>query len=161
MVCSFARFVIHYRDGTTLVEDRKNPYSWDKAPKENISALGILFDPGVIHVDNKVVRSDGNILRYPFDENTLRGSKKYKYGFFQYKDILFATSKVGKFSSGRNELGLVIGIVLDKEGHCICMQGKPNRNISVFYTTVHSLGLGLELQGIKLEECGQEIGTDI
>lgn len=152
--CSFARFVIHYRNGNTLIEDRKDNSCWDNAPKENIAALGILFDPGIIHVDNKVLKANGNILRFPFNENTLKGSKKYNYQFFQYKDTLLSSGNVGNFTAGKNELGLVIGMVLNSDGHCMVMRGKPSCNVSVFYTTVHSLGLNLELFEIDLERCG-------
>lgn len=160
MVCSFAKFVIHYRDGTTITEDRDDNYAWDNAPKEDISALGILYDPGIIHVDDKPLRVDGLILRYPFKEHTLRGSKKYHYGFFQFKDVLMATGNVGNFNQGRNELGLVIGMVINSEGNCIVMHGKPSRNISTYFTTVHSLRLDYERQGIYLEDCGKPIGQD-
>lgn len=159
---SFAKFVIHYKDGSTLIEDKKDDYCWNNASKDNISALGILFDPLPLYDDNRPVLSDdGRQLRLTFDEHTLKGSKTYKYGFFMDKEIIFALGKSKTLNRGRNEISLGIGMVIDSEGHCICMRGTKDRQIYTYYTTVHSLGMDqnslTENYNIDLGECGKRI----
>lgn len=150
MPCTFARFVIHYKDGTTLIEDRNDSYCWDNASKENISALGIVYDPIPIGIKDP---NTGKDIRITLDEHTLKGSSKYNYPFFMQKDAVLKLVPNAKPKT----LGLMVGLVTNKAGHCVVMYGKPNGCVSTFYTTVHSLTLNLELFGIKLEECGKEI----
>lgn len=173
MTTNFARFVIHYKDGSTYIEDRADKFAWDSASKENITALGIQFDPSPMMVDNPYyipakdrkpdveydkkhnkqqlhIRDpiDNMPVRATFPENTLKGSSKYKYGFFQFKEA------IQRLIAGRpaDRVGLIVGMVINKQGDCICMRGKPDRSIYTFFTTVKSLTLNLELFGINLEE---------
>lgn len=181
VACSFARFVIHYKDGSTLMEDRNDEYCWDNAPKFikrlvaekdskgneievektfHISALGIQFDPVQLFdpETKKAIRDESGIpTRVVFPEHVLRASSKYRYKYFQYKDTLTVTAEVGSFKRGKNELGVVIGMILDKAGHCIVMQGTPARAIKTFYTTIRSLGLSHDLFKVKLEELPENV----
>ena len=151
---SYAKFVIHYLDGTTLVEDRKDGYSWDNAPKENIIALGIIYDPIATNVREK---ESNQLICYELPEYVLRGSKKYKYGYFQFKtaDQPFAIRR-GKDLPPKKVLNLSVGIVVDKEGHCVVLAGRNSGSPITYYTTIESLKLNLELFNIKLEEIGEE-----
>jgi hypothetical protein len=160
MVCTFARFVIHYKNGETLIEDRKDSYCWDNASKKNISALGILFDPVLIFdvgspkdKPKPILDSTGKQVRITLPEMTLKGSSRYQYQFFQQKEGILILQKGEK----QQTVALQIGMVIDSHGHCIVMQGKPYGQIKNFYTTVHSLGLNLDHFEIDLEKCGKKI----
>ena len=151
MPCKFARFVVHYKNGKTVVEDRTDNYCWDDLPnKADISAMGILYDPLILNERDQ----DGRQLRITDIPQSLilKGSKRHNYRFFQYKTIDLQVGKSNVRSSGRHEVNLTIGMVVDKEGHCIILEALPDVNIKTFYTTVHSLKLNLDLFDIKLEE---------
>lgn len=152
MGCSFACFVVFYKDGTTVVEDRSKGDFWDKLPKDNIAAMGIKYDPLLLNEKDK----DGKQLRITNipQHLILKGSQRYNYRFFQYKtvDMQVGPSKVRK--AGRHEINLTIGMVVDKEGHCIVLEAMPNVVIRTYYTTVHSLNLNLDLFEINLNEIG-------
>jgi len=150
MPCSFARFVVFYKDGKTVVEDRKDNYCWDNLNKDNIAAIGVLYDPLVLNERDE----SGRQFRLPNipQQLVLKGSKRHNYRFFQFKtvDMLVGSTKTQK--PGRNEVNLTIGMVVDNEGHCIVLEAMPGVNIRIYYTTVHSLGLNLDLFEIDLEE---------
>jgi len=151
MPCTFARFVVHYKNGETVVEDRTNGGFWDNLPnKEDIIAMGILYDPLILNGRDQ----DGNQLRLSDIPQSLilKGSKKHNYRFFQFKTVDLQLGKTKNRNSGRHEVNLTIGMVVDKEGHCIVLEAMSGVNIKTYYTTVHSLRLGLELFEIKLEE---------
>ena len=151
MPCDFARFVVHYRNGETIVEDRKDDTCWDKLPnKENIIAMGILYDPLILNERDK----DGRQLRLSDIPQSLvlKGSKQHNYRFFQFKTVELQVGKSSDRKSGRHESNLTIGMVVDKEGHCIVLEAMPEVNIKMYYTTVYSLRLNLELFEINLEE---------
>jgi hypothetical protein len=138
---------VHYKNGETVVEDRTDSYFWDKLPnKENIIAMGILYDALVLDEKDK----DGKRLRLTNIPQSLvlKGSNRHNYRFFQFKTVDFHVGKI----HGKKEINLTIGMITDKEGHCIIMEALPDVNIKTYYTTVHSLRLNLELFDIKLEE---------
>ena len=151
MPCKFARFVVYYKNGETVVEDRTDGGFWDNLPsKENIIAMGILYDPLILNErdqDDKQLRLS-NIPQ----SLILKGSKRHNYRFFQFKTIDLQVGKSKIRNSGRHEVNLTIGMVVDKEGHCIVLEAMPEVNIKTYYTTVHSLRLNLKLFEIKLEE---------
>ncbi len=151
MPISFARFVVFYKDGTTVVEDRNKKDCWDALPnKENIAALGILYDPLVLNEKDK----DGNQLRISNlpQQLILKGSKRHNYQFFQFKtvDLQIGNSKDRK--AGKHEVNLTIGMVVDNKGHCIVLEAMPNVIIRTYYTTTYSLRLNLDLFKINLNE---------
>ena len=150
MVCTFARFVVHYKDGKTIVEDRKIPDFWDRLNKENIAALGIQYDPLILNEKDQ----NGNQLRLTNipQHLILKGSKQHNYRFFQYKTVDMQVGKSKERRSGRHEINLTIGMVVDKEGHCVVLEAFPDVVIRSYYTTVYSLGLNLELFEIVLNE---------
>ena len=152
MSCSFARFVVFYKDGTTIVENRKDNYCWDNLNKNNIAAIGVLYDPLVLDERDE----NGKQLRLPNipQQLIIKGSKRYNYRFFQYKtiDMQLGDSKYHK--AGRREVNLTIGMVVDKEGHCVVLEAMPDVVIRTYYTTVYSLGLNLDLFEIDLNEIG-------
>lgn len=151
MPCSFARFVVFYKNGETVVEDRSDNYCWDKLQnKENIAGMGILYDPLILNERDK----DGKQLRLSdIPQNLiLKGSKRHNYRFFQFKTVDLQVGRSKNRKSGRHETNLTIGMVVDKEGHCIVLEALPEVNIKTYYTTVHSLRLNLELFEIDLEE---------
>jgi len=157
MTCPFARFVVHYKDGTTIVEDRSKKSHWDEISKQNISALGILYDPIPIGERD----ADGKPIRIRLPEYVLKGSKKYNYRFFQLKDKVLGPAKYGKEGT---VLGLVIGMITDSDGHCVVMWGTKDGTIKTAFTTVHSLTIDqnslTKNYDIILEECGAVIGED-
>jgi len=151
MPCKFARFVVHYKNGETVVEDRTDSYFWDNLPnKGDITAMGILYDPLILNERDQ----DGKQLRLSDIPQSLvlKGSKKHNYRFFQFKTVDLQLGKSKERRSGRHEVNLTIGMVVDKEGHCIVLEAMPEVNIKTYYTTVHSLRLNLKLFEIKLEE---------
>jgi len=91
----------------------------------------------------------------------LKLSSKYNYGVFQDKPAEQAFGLGGKPIEGLHKThALRIGFVVDPQGHCICMTGYiggGQPSIYSYYTTVQSLKLDLQLQQIKLEECGREL----
>ena len=151
MPCSFARFVVFYKDGTTVVEDRSKGDCWDALPnKNNIIAMGILYDPMVLNERD----SNGKQLRISNlpQQLVLKGSKRHNYKFFQYKTVDMQLGKSKERNSGRHEVNLTVGMVVDKEGHCMVLEALPNVVIRTYYTTVYSLRLNLELFEINLKE---------
>ena len=150
MVCTFARFVVHYRNGETVVEDRTDNKCWDNLIKDDISAIGVLYDPLILNERDK----DGKQLRLSDIPQSLvlRGSKRHNYRFFQFKTVDLQLGKTKERRSGRHEVNLTIGMVVDKEGHCIVLEALPNVNVRTYYTTVHSIRLNLELFEIDLNE---------
>ena len=152
MPCTFARFVVFYKDGKTVVENRKDNYCWDNLNKNNITAIGVLYDPLILDERDE----NGKQLRLPNipQQLIIKGSKRHNYRFFQFKtiDMQLGDSKYHK--AGRREVNLTIGMVVDKEGHCIVLEAMPNVVIKTYYTTVYSLGLNLDLFEINLEEIG-------
>ena len=151
MPCSFARFVVHYKNGNTVVEDRSKNDCWDALPnKEDIIAMGVLYDSLVL--DEKDENGKQFRLSNIPQQLILKGSKQHSYRFFQYKTIDFQIGASKDKNSGRYEVNLTIGMVVDKEGHCIVLEAKPNVGIKIYYTTVYSLRLGLDLFEIDLNE---------
>lgn len=162
MTCPFARFVVHYKDGTTITEDRTinkkingvKKSHWDIISKQNISAMGILYDP----ISTGERDKDGKLIRIRLPEYVLKGSKKYNYRFFQMKDKIIGPSHYGKTGT---VLGLVIGMIIDPEGHCVVKWGTKDGTIKTAYTTIHSLGIDQESllynYDINIEECGAVI----
>jgi len=150
MVCTFARFVVHYRNGETVVEDRNDKYCWDNLIKDDISAIGVLYDPLILNERDK----EGKQLRLSDIPQSLvlRGSKRHNYRFFQFKTVDIQLGKTKERRSGRHEVNLTIGMVVDKEGHCIVLEALPGVNVRTYYTTVHSIRLNLDLFEINLEE---------
>ena len=149
MPCSFARFVVYYKNGKTFVEDRNDNKCWDNLNKNNIAAVGVLYDPLILNeIDEK-----GRQLRLPNipQQLILKGSKRYNYRFFQYKTVEMQLGKSKDRNAGRHEVNLTIGMVVDKEGHCIVLEAMPNVVIRTYYTTVHSLNLNLDLFEIDLD----------
>ncbi len=150
MPCSFARFIVFYKDGTTVVEDRSKKDCWDALSKENIAALGILYDPLVLNEKDK----DGKNLRISNlpQQLILKGSKRHNYQFFQFKtvDLQLGNSKIRK--AGKHEVNLTIGMVVDNKGHCIVLEAMPDVIIRTYYTTTFSLRLNLDLFKINLNE---------
>lgn len=153
MAYKFARFVIHYRDGSTYVEDRNDPYSWDNRPKKPISALAILPDPVKAVIEDK--ENNRKIpIKIDMNEYTLKGSFKRDFQFFQMKHAALEVRAGAKSKTH----ALTIGMVVNNKGDCVCMtlrRGYPY----VYFTNVFSLQLNLELFDIKLEELpenGQE-----
>ena len=150
MTCSFARFVVFYKNGDTRVEDRNRGDFWDRLPKDNIMSLGILYDPLILNerdIDGRQLR----ISNLP-QQLLLKGSERHNYRFFQYKtaDLQVGASK--DRNSGRHEVNLTVGMVVDKRGHCIILEAMPNVVIRTYYTTVYDLGLNLDLFEINLSE---------
>ena len=99
---------------------------------------------------------NGKQLRIPNipQQLIIKGSKRYNYRFFQFKTVDQQLGKSKDRRSGRHEVNLTIGMVVDKEGHCIVLEAMPGVIIRTYYTTVHSLRLNLDLFEINLEEVG-------
>lgn len=151
MTCSFARFVVFYKNGETVVEDKRIPNFWDLLPnKENIAAMGIQYDPLILNERDQ----HGNQLRLTNvpQHLILKGSKRHNYRFFQYKTAEMQVGNSRKREAGRHEINLTIGMVVDKEGHCVILEAMPDVVIRTYYTTVHSLKLNLDLFEINLNE---------
>ena len=138
MPCPFARFVIHYIDGTTIHEDRNDGRCWDNAPnKRDILAMGIQFDPQLLYFPNAkdengkplAIRDpvSGVHLKEEYAEPVLKGSKKYYYGFFQMKDKVKAFGPVrgGIRTVTGTELSLMIGRVMDSFPWIHPVTGEP------------------------------------
>lgn len=150
MPCSFARFVVFYKNGKTIVEDRSDSHCWDNLLKDNISAIGILYDPLILNEKDM----DGKQLRLSNipQQLIIKGSKKHNYRFFQFKTVDMQVGNSKDRKAGRHEVNLTIGMVVDKEGHCIVLEAMPGVNIRTYYTTVRSIGLNLDLFEIDLNE---------
>jgi len=150
MELSFARFIVYYKNGETVVEDKRIPDFWDRLPKDNIAAMGIQYDPLVLNEMDQ----QGNQLRLKNvpQHLVLKGSKKHNYRFFQYKTVDMQLGRSKERKAGRHEVNLTIGMVVDKEGHCIVLEAMPDVVIRTYYTTVQSLHLNLDLFEIDLNE---------
>jgi hypothetical protein len=150
MPCSFARFVVFYKDGKTIAEDRKDVKCWDNLPKENIIAIGIIYDPLVLNEKDE----NGKPLRLSNvpQQLILKGSQRHNYRFFQFKTVDIQVGDLKDRKTGRHEVNLTVGMVVDKEGHCIVLEAMPNVSIRTYYTTVYSLRLNLELFEIDLDK---------
>lgn len=151
MPCSFARFVVFYKNGKTVVEDRSKSDCWDSMPDKNkIIALGILYDPLVLNERDK----NGNQLRISNlpQQLILKGSKRHNYQFFQFKTVDMQVGNSKDRKAGRHEVNLTIGMVVDKAGHCIVLEAMPGVIIRTYYTTTYSLRLNLDLFKINLDE---------
>lgn len=150
MTLSFARFVVFYKNGETVVEDRNDKYCWDNLIKDNIAAIGILYDPLILNEKDK----NGKQLRISNipQQLILKGSKQHNYRFFQYKTVDMQVGSSKDRKAGRHEVNLTVGMVVDKEGHCIVLEAMPNVVIRTYYTTVKSLRLNLDLFEINLED---------
>jgi len=150
MPCSFARFVVYYKDGKTVVEDRNNNNCWDNLIKDDIAAIGVLYNPLVLNEKDK----NGRQLRISNipQQLIIKGSKRHNYRFFQFKTVDLQLGKSKERRSGRHEVNLTIGMVVDKEGHCVVLEAFPDVVIRTYYTTVHSLGLNLEIFKIDLNK---------
>ena len=158
MVCKYARFVIHYRNGLTVVEERETKSFWDDLPdKEYIHAIGLLFDPIPL---NLVIEEEGKKMqvRYSAPEHSLKGSSRWQRSWFQYKR---KTSTVARnIKEPSKVVSLLTGMIVDKQGSCVCMEVLPSMSVRTFFTTIHSLGLNLELFGIDLEEVNEPYMDD-
>jgi hypothetical protein len=144
MVYRRGRFVIHYKDGSTYIEDRKDPHAWDNRPKKPIAALGIQPDPNILvtlidkegnkktEVPMKLESADPNI-KVVLGEMTLKGSWKYDYGFFMDKQAERLT--------GDGAYGIRLGMVVDKLGHCVCLEYVGTGSPRMYYTTCKSLDM--------------------
>lgn len=150
MPCSFARFVVYYKDGKTVVEDRSDNNCWDNLIKDDIAAIGVLYDPLILNEKDK----NGKQLRISNipQQLIIKGSKRHNYRFFQFKTVDMQLGNSKERRAGRHEVNLTIGMVVDKEGHCIVLEAMPGVVIRTYYTTVHSLRLNLDLFEINLEE---------
>jgi len=151
MPCSFARFVVFYKNGKTVVEDKSKGDCWDILPnKNNIIAMGILYDPLVLNERDK----DGNQLRISNlpQQLILKGSKRHNYQFFQFKTVDMQVGASKDRKAGRHDVNLTVGMVVDKMGHCIVLEAMPGVVIRTYYTTTYSLRLNLDLFEINLNE---------
>lgn len=157
MTCKYARFVVHYKNGDTVVEDKNDFSCWDNLDKNGISAVGIIFDPVPIYDDGDLIKSlkGDYYLRWPSKQHTLYGSSIYNYRFFQYKDASMIAAAGEK--SGKRFNFLAFGMVVDPQGHCVWKKAIHDGTTQTYYTSTHSLRLNLELFDINLEECGKEI----
>ena len=151
MTCSFVRFVLHYKDGDIIEEERRIPDFWDRLPdKKDIIALGVKYDPLVLNERDQ----QGKRLRLNNvpQQLILRGSARHNYRFFQYKTGEMQVGASKNRRSGKHEVNLTIGMVVDNKGNCIILEAMPDVMIRTYYTTVHDLRLNLDLFEIKLEE---------
>jgi predicted RNA-binding Zn-ribbon protein involved in translation (DUF1610 family) len=205
MVFEYARFVIYYKNGKTVIENREDPHHWDNAPKYEylcpscwskypyypqaemfycpeclkndkevavirqniIRGLGIQFDPMPLYDPEKdapMLTEKGEAIRVTSNASVLKGSSAFNYGFFQDKpgdQKMGISLKTGKiFDLGKPTHGIRIGMVVDPQGHCICMTGfmtKGAPRVYTYRTTVRSLDFKealFDLHQIKLPECG-------
>jgi len=152
MVYKRGRFVIHYKDGTTYIEDRKDPHAWDNRPIKPIKAIGIQPDSQIyvnqITTDSKTGKqkkeritinldsTDPN-TKFVLEEIVLKGSFKFDYGFFIDK---FMDTKMVRGTKG-NTWAIRLGVVVDNLGHCYCLEYVGTGSPRGYYTTVHSLGM--------------------
>jgi len=150
MAYKYGRFVIHYKDGTTYIEDRNDPRAWDDRPRKPIKAIGIQPDPVVIlnqitkdpitgketkkEVTVNLDSTDPNV-RFVMFESTLKGSFKFDYGFFMDKERDIRGGKQKEVHKIR------IGVVVDNLGHCYCIEYVGTGSPRGYYTTVKSLGM--------------------
>lgn len=67
----------------------------------------------------------------------LRGSSKFKYHFF-YDDICQQKLAPG---AKLEFLGCRVGMIIDKIGHCVCVEAGVTRQPIIYFTTVWSLGM--------------------
>lgn len=161
MVYKSGRFVIHYKDGTTYIEDRNDNHSWDKRPRKPIKAIGIQPDSTIsinqVTTDPKTgkeIKKQVNVnlgshdpnVKFILNEIVLKGSFKFNYGFFMDRltdQKIMRISKKGKWSpvSEKNTWGIRIGVVVDNQGHCFCLEYVGTGSPRGYYTTVHSLGM--------------------
>lgn len=167
MVYKRGRFVIHYKDGTTYIEDRNDPHSWDNRPIKPIKAIGIQPDPIIylneIRTDPETGKetkrqisvnlesTDPNV-KYVMEEITLKGSFKHNYQFFidKHSDLRVVANETS------DTWGIRMGVVVDNLGHCFCLEYVGTGSPRGYYTTLRSLGMDRNSQEknyqINLEE---------
>lgn len=165
MVSPYSRFVVHYRDGETVVEDKNDPYAWDKLrDKDDILALGIKMDKLFLHKEK---------LRIERPQHMLYSSKNKRHFFFQTKEIsMMAPEKdtVGVPIDGDDNIVdrntgkwfncHRIGMIFSKEGDCQVIDVDAFGNTKCYVTTLDSIlpHANLELFGIDLSRVGEPIG---
>ena len=149
MVYKRGRFVIHYKDGSTYMEDRDDPHAWDNRPRKPIAALGIQPDTNIlvtmIKTDPATKKESKHEVPVDFSSNdpntkfilgemTLKGSWKYNYGFWMDK---LADRKL--FGGSRKVWGMRIGMVVDKLGHCVVLEYVGTGSPRMYYTSCQSM----------------------
>lgn len=157
MVSPYSRFVVHYRNGDTKVEDKNDPYSWDKLPnKDEFIAVGIKMDPLLLHdVKKRVGRP----------QHMLYSSRNKRYFFFQTKDISRLNPNPAHPLAIKREGGKGwfnchrVGMVFTKEGDCQVIDVDQIGNSRCYVTTLDSIlpHANLELFGIELDRVGESI----
>ena len=125
----WARLVVTYKNGNSILENRSDPDFWELIPKKGITSLSVqLTHLGIAH--------------------TLKNSKVHNYQFFHYKwkKITFGGGK----DSVKEAYG--IGMVTSKNGDCQVLEVRPDGSVYAFKSNVIEVGRNLDLHGIVLEE---------
>lgn len=127
---AWARLVVTYKNGNSILENRTDPNFWETILKKNISSLSVQLT------------SDLNI------KHTLKASKNHSYQFFHYKwkKITFG----GGADNVKEAYG--IGMVTNKNGDCQVLEVRPDGSVFAFASNVIEVGRNLDLHGIRLEE---------
>lgn len=125
----WAQLAVTYRQGVTILENRKDPYFWENLPKKYITSLSVVLP----NLDLK---------------HTLKSSKNHNYQFFHYKrkKITFG----GGVEKVKESYG--IGMVTNRNGDCQVLEVRPDGSVFAFASNVIEVGRNLGLHGIKLEE---------
>jgi len=129
---TWARFVVEYRNGVRIYEDRSDPDCWVKLPKKNISAIGIE-------------------VYHPYHTTHMLDSRGRNCRFFQYK----RRSKSFGLTSGvisTTDLAMGVGMVFNSAGDCIVLEVDPDGSCTVEMRNVIEDGRNLDLHGIDLTE---------
>lgn len=126
---AWARLAVTYKQGITILEDRRDPNFWEKLPKKHITSLSVQLP----NLDMK---------------HTLKASKNHNYQFFHYK------RKKITFGGGREKVKEYygIGMVTNRNGDCQVLEVRPDGTVFAFASNVIEVGRNLDLHGIKLEE---------
>lgn len=127
----WARLVVTLRNGTSVFEDRSDPYWWGNLDKKWITSLSVQI-------------TNPHSLKH-----TLKASKNHNYQFFHYKkrELL-----LGGGERNTRDVAFAIGMVTNKNGDCQVLEVKPNGSVFAFKSNVIEVGRNLDLHGIKLEE---------
>ena len=153
MVFKHARFAIHYRDGSVLIEDRNDPHSWDNAPKVNMYTVSILFDaPYHGELSTMLQPSHNGVNRFfQFKTKVLR-LKKESHDYESARSL-----SIGRVNDPYGNCTIKEATIIDEEGEDIFNPNRPQKpHIRKYHTNVHDIKLNLKLFGIDVSKCEQE-----
>lgn len=176
------RWVVHYEDGSTIVEDKSDGDHWYKVPKEGIAAVGVLLDPRSLQCDLGHVKTDMSgaavqmegkkiTINYTVPEYPHLSSQTERNYFYIDKDsgydfqISGTRDNLKAAYKGKSYRFLRLINITRADGTCTVMEVRWNTVPRVYTTNVYRFGgadhdLFLLRSGIDMERWRWEEGWE-